>query len=287
MDFYQIRYFLTLVETGNFTKAAEKLFISQPSLSAGIKKLERELGVVLFERGGRKTVLTPAGQYFLNKAQKFVKDYQSLKLELERFKEQPILRIGVLHTIRNLSLSELIGKFREKYPHVVIKLYNGHLEDLENWLEIGTVDLALTWVRNIDAPETSQILFQQPLKLAVHPSHLFSKRNSITLNDLHHQPYIERLNCEFWRSCPRIFESAGIEPQIVYSANDEELVISLIQADLGMSIMPFWKDLNNLIYISIDDLNLTRNMGLKWRTSVVSDLLENFRSLATLHNWQV
>jgi DNA-binding transcriptional LysR family regulator len=71
MDLYQINYFLAIVETGSFTKAADSLFVSQPSLSAGIKKLEQELGVVLLERGGRKVLLTAAGNLFLEKAKKY------------------------------------------------------------------------------------------------------------------------------------------------------------------------------------------------------------------------
>ena len=64
MDLYQLRCFLVIVETGSFTKAAERLFVSQPSLSAGIKKLEQELKVRLLERGGRRTALTPQGRFF-------------------------------------------------------------------------------------------------------------------------------------------------------------------------------------------------------------------------------
>lgn len=171
MDIFQIHCFLTLVETGNFSKAAEQLFISQPSLSARIKKLERELGIVLFERGGRQTVLTPAGQFFLTKAQRFIEDYQSIKIDLERFKQQPILRIGTLRTIRSFNLAQLIAKFRQKYPDVTLKLYSGYLEDLENWLATGVIDLALTWVQNTNQSETSLFLFQQELQLVVHPNH--------------------------------------------------------------------------------------------------------------------
>ena len=68
IDLYQVRYFLTIAETGNFSQAAERLYLSQPSLSKGIKKLEQELSVTLFERGGRRTVLTAAGRSFLEKA---------------------------------------------------------------------------------------------------------------------------------------------------------------------------------------------------------------------------
>ena len=122
MDIYQIRYFLAIVETGGFTKAAERLLVSQPSLSAGIKKLERELGVILIERGGRKAILTPAGQFFLTKAQSILAEYQSALNELKTFKSQPILRLGLLRTSRISSFARLIGVFRQTYPQVAIEL---------------------------------------------------------------------------------------------------------------------------------------------------------------------
>jgi len=74
---------------------------------------------------------------------------------------------------------------------------------------------------------------------------------------------------------------------LVYSANEEELVILLVQANLGVSIMPFWKNVKNLRYIPIDDLNMVRNIGLKWRNKIVSKQVNDFREFATNHNWQV
>jgi len=199
MDIFQIHCFLTLVETGNFSKAAEQLFISQPSLSARIKKLERELGIVLFQRGARQTVLTPGGQFFLTRAQKFFEDYQAIKIDLEKFKQQPILRIGTLRTIRSLNLAQLISKFRKKYPDVTLKMYSGYLEDLESWLATGVIDVALTWVQKIDESKTSLFLFQQELQLVVNPNHFLAQQNTIQMIDLHKKHYIERVNCEFKR----------------------------------------------------------------------------------------
>lgn len=286
MDLYQIRYFVTIAQTGNFTKAAERLFVSQPSLSAGIKKLERELGVMLFERGGRRVLLTPAGQFFLAKAEAMLKDYQFMLQDIQKFKEQPTLRLGTLHTLRGCDLAELIGAFRSKHRNVAIELHSGYLENLSDWLEAGDIDLAITWLR-ADESKDSLFLFSQQLMLAVFPSHPFAQRPTVPLMDLNGQPYIERLHCEFWRSGPHLFESAGVEPHIVYSANSEEWVISLIQAGLGMSLMPKWRQLSNLIYVPIDNLSIARTIGLKWRNHHASEAVEWFRKFASNYAWQV
>jgi DNA-binding transcriptional LysR family regulator len=144
MDLYQLHYFLAIVETGGFTKAAERLFVSQPSLSAGIKKLEQELGVVLFERGGRRAVLTTAGKFFLTKATTILSEYQSTLRELKEFHQQPTLRIGTLRTIRIASLATLIRDFQTQYPNVLFELLDGTVNELHTWLEDGEIDLAIT-----------------------------------------------------------------------------------------------------------------------------------------------
>ena len=287
MDLYQIRYFLAIAETRSFTKAAERLFISQPSLSAGIKKLERELGVVLFERGRRKILLTPSGDFFLEKSQNILKEYQSTLDAFQDFKKRPILRLGTLHTIRGSTLARLIGAYRQKHPNVIIELHTSHLEELETWLEEGKIDLAITSLEKNEASKTCQKLFEQKLSLAVSVEHPFARRNGVNFSDLEGEPLIERIHCELWRANPRMYKDAGIKAQVVYWADNEEWVISLIQVGLGMSIMPVWQDLANIVYVPIVDTDLNRTIGLKWRSQQDSDVVDWFRVFATSHDWQV
>lgn len=287
MDLYQIRYFLTIADVGNFTKAAEQLFVSQPSLSAGIKKLEKELDATLFERGGRTVLLTPAGHLFQERARAIVAEYQSVRQDLQQLKDKPTLRIATLHSIRGNSIAELISKFHKQYPSVFIELCNGCLPDLQNWLEQGKVDLALTWLREQDDDQNSQFLFHQPLALAVPSNHTFAQIKSACLADLNEQPYIKRLNCEFWQLYPKLFDQAGVMPHMVYASNNEEWVISLIQAGVGMSIMPVWDDLTHITYILMTDLSLSRTIGLQWRRQQNLDVVNWFRSFVVEQDWKV
>ena len=121
MDLYQIRYFLTIAETGTFSRAAERLYVSQPSLSAGIKKLEQELGVMLFERGGRRTVLTAAGRTFQQKASVIMTHYQEAIQELKGFEDDATLRIGVLSSMRVSLLAKLVSSFQQYHPQVTLE----------------------------------------------------------------------------------------------------------------------------------------------------------------------
>lgn len=290
MDLYQIRYFLAIAEAGNFTKAAERLFVSQPSLSAGIRKLEKELGVSLFERGGRKILLTPAGEFFQTKAGTILAEYQDTLHQLRGFKERPILKLGTLHTIQADNLARLIGAYRDRHPHVIIEVFNGQQDELVDWLDAGKIDLAISLLGPEHDEKAAQRLFRQRLHLAVPASHPFAQRSSLSLQDLDGQPYIQRVHCEIRQACPQMFEVAQVQPHIIYWSDREDWVVSLIQAGLGMSIMPVWPDLPQVAYIPIADLDPARTervVGLRWRSQQNSEVVREFCHFANGHDWQV
>ncbi|AFY57190.1 transcriptional regulator [Rivularia sp. PCC 7116] len=285
MDLSQLRYFLAIVETQGFTKAAELLFVSQPSLSAGIKKLEQELGVILFERGGRRAVLTPAGKIFLEKARNIINEYQSALNTLQDFQQHPTLRLGVVCTLRISVISSLVSAFRFLHPNITIELKDSYVNNLNNLLEQGEVDLILTVLDSDENSDSSVPLFQQQLLLAVASIHPFAQRKEINISELDGQPYIERVNCEFWRKNPLVYKSAGIKTQTVYLANQEEWVIYLIQQGLGISFMPVWSNLSGITYVGISDVNTCRTVGLKWKSEKTSELVDLFRTFAATQSY--
>jgi DNA-binding transcriptional LysR family regulator len=275
MDIYQIRYFLAIVETGGFTKAAERLFVSQPSLSVGIKKLEQELGVRLFERGGRRAVLTPAGEFFLTKA----------LWELKTFKAQPVLRLGLLRTIRISGFARLIGAFRQAYPNVAIELRDGDNTELQEQLSSSELDVFVTVLESMDTNGNSLPLFRQRMALAVANSHPFARRKSIRLNELDGEPFIDRMYCKFRETVKQQFVERGLQQQVVYRADNEDWVIALVAAGLGITIMSEWQDLRGITYIPISDWTVERMIGLVWRTGQDSDVVKAFCKFADSHDW--
>ncbi|HHP7230822.1 MAG TPA: LysR family transcriptional regulator [Xenococcaceae cyanobacterium] len=287
MDLYQIEYFLAIAKYGGFSLAAERLNVSQPSLSNGIKKLEKKLGVVLFERGGRRALLTPAGQSFVEQAENIQQQYRSALNQIRDFQARPILKLGVVCTLRISSISNLISKFRTQYPHVAIELRDSHKDNIDCWLEKGEIDLALTVLKERENPEIASKIFQQQLKLAVPEKHPFAQKNTISIAEIDGQPYIKRINCEFWREYPDIYESAGVSTHIVYLANQEEWVIHLIQAGLGISIMPEWHNLSGIKYLSLEGLNLCRTVGLKWRQHQNLELVNLFRNFTVTQDYSI
>jgi len=285
MDINQIQYFLAIVETGGFTKAADNLFISQPSLSISIKKLERELGVTLFERGNRRTILTPAGKFFLKTATEILDLYQNALNVLSDFRTQPTLRLGVLRTLRIEDFSKMITLFREECSNAAIEIRDGTVQDVHHWLEQGDVDLIITELANPEDTETSLILFKQDFLLAVPKSHPFAKKEQISLTELDAQPFIGRNQCEIWGQAPKIFKAEGIDPRVIYLADREEWAISMVQSGLGITIMPVWKGLSDIVYVPIAGLNLSRTVGIKWRMNQNSELIKQFRLFAAKYSW--
>lgn len=287
MDLYQVRYFLTIAETGNFSRAAERLYLSQPSLSTGIKKLEKELGVALFERGGRRTVLTAAGRSFLEKATIIMGQYHAALDELKGYQDQPILRLGALTTIRVGELKDLVSTFQQHHSHVTIELQDGTQAKLRDWLEEGEVDVVLTVLSDREDAHSSTVLFRQALLLAVPKCHPFAQRSSVRLAELDGQPFIDRIHCEFAQHECEILEAANVHPKIVCRASHEEWVISWIKAGLGISIMPQWSGLSDIVFIPVLELNFQRTIGIKWRVPQSSPLVEQFCHHASSHNWDV
>lgn len=285
MDINQIQYFLAIVETGGFTKAAESMLISQPSLSVSIRKLERELGVILFERGGRRAVITPAGKYFLESAKEIWDRYQLTLKELRNFRNQPTLRLGVLRTFRIDDLVGMITLLRKAHSNLVIELLDGSARDLHTWLEQGDVDLIVTELTSLEETDTSLVLFQQDYLLAVPQNHPFAQKDQVSLSELDDQPLIGRNNCEIWGKAPQLFESAGISPRVVYLADREEWAISMVKSGLGITILPVWKDLSDIVYVGITELNLSRAVGLKWRLQQNTDVFKLFREFAVNYAW--
>jgi DNA-binding transcriptional LysR family regulator len=287
MDINQIQYFLAIVETNGFTKAAEKLQISQPALSVSIRRLERELGVTLFERGGRRAILTPAGQLFLETARDMWTRYQSTLNELRNLRSQPTLRLGILRTFRIDDLVKMITLFRARHENVVIELRDGTAKDLYNWLTQGEVDLLITELTSLEDSETSLTLFQQRYLLAVPQHHPFAKREHVSLAELDDQLFIGRSNCDIWGKAPQMFEAAGVEPRVVYIADREEWAISMVRAGLGITIMPEWGDLTDIVYVAIAEANLCRTVGLKWRLQQNSQIIRLFQTFAANYSWPI
>src|ERR1700716_4352625 len=146
MEMHQLRYFVTVVREGTFTKAAERLFITQPSLSEQIRKLETELGSPLFQRLGRRLTLTDAGEALLPHAQKVLFEVEQARARVQEVRglRRGRLSVGVLPSAAARLLPQFLADFQRQHPGVEVALREENLSaDFEQMVHDGVLDLAI------------------------------------------------------------------------------------------------------------------------------------------------
>ena len=286
MELYQIRYFLAVAETGGFTKGAERAFVSQPTLSAGVAKLEAELGIRLFERNSKGAALNAAGRRFLDRARVIVGECNAAKAELVEVEEQRRLRLGSLRTIPAVRLGRLMGDFRKAYPDVRIELREGTLETLAGWLGRGRIDMALTVLDGEPDRDQSQVLYRTKYVLLVAGGHPFARRKSVRLAELHDQPFIVRTHCETMSEAKRLFAEQQVRPKIVCRTDQDERAIALVEEDFGLAIVPDLFSAPKIVQLPIIGLSLNRTIGLHWINETKDEALDLFRTFAASHDWR-
>jgi len=258
MELQQIKYFLAVVDFGTFIAASEQVHVSQPTLSAGIRKLEESLDVTLFNRGSRAASLTSAGEVFLTHARQSYNQLMSVKFKLSA--EQEKINIGVLNTIPMEHAAEAIRTYRLTFPHVFIELVVGNNKELTSMLQSHKLDLIFTTHHRTSKNFT--VLFEEHLSIVTSAQHPLATHNNVELKQLHKQPFIERINCESWDDVHGFFQKHNIQPYSVCRAENDESVLSLVSANLGASIMPVRDTPYNVRFIQIKDLNITRPIGI-------------------------
>lgn len=190
MELRQLKYFIQVAESLNFTEASKKLFITQSTISQQIKQLEDELDVLLFDRSEKKICITEAGREFLPHAIRVIQDADYGKqrlLDLQNIRTGE-LTIGVNYSFRNL-LTNTIIHFTKAYPNIKLNIFYKNLSELLEMVKKRDVDLALSYKpvgeeRNIESCD----LFTTRLSVIVSNTHMLSQRTSIPVNELRKYP---------------------------------------------------------------------------------------------------
>jgi len=285
MNIYQLRYFLAIAETHNFSRAAERVFVSQPTLSAGIKKLETELGTLLFNRNKRNITLTEAGLRFLPRARTVIYECNAAKQEIHGDTPASRLQIGIQRTLPIEHITRLLSDFRKSHSSAQIAIKEGSPEKLESWLEEGRIDIAVS----TPPANTSNIefnrLFSTKWLLAMSRNHLFSSRSSVTLQQLAHQDFIHRSHCLSETEVTRIFARAGVRPHIVFRTDEDGKAQALVAAGLGFCMMPDILGTSKISLVPVEGVSVSRQFGLCWQTDKDTDLARSFRLFAGSHKW--
>src|SRR3954470_4593775 len=186
MEIHQLRYFVAVAEEGNFSHAAEREHVSQPSLSQQIQKLEAELNQQLFDRLPRSVVLTEAGRRLLDYARQILTGIADARRSVALLQDEVAgrLSVGASPSIALFVLPGLIGRFQSAYPKVTFELFEDTTDKLAQRLEDGTLDVVLATVGERTSTLTHHSLGKEPLVMLLPEKHRLATRKIIKWSDL-------------------------------------------------------------------------------------------------------
>jgi LysR family hydrogen peroxide-inducible transcriptional activator len=268
MELSQLRYVLAVADAGNFTRAAARANIAQPSLSQQIIKLERELGHKLFHRLGRKAVLTEAGKVFLERARRILFEVEDATKELG---DNPSLErnitVGAIPTLAPYLLPGLITQCRERFPYLQVNIREDFKTTLIRELRGGDLDLAIMSLPVEDPMIQVETLWKEPLMLAVSKNHPLASKPKVTGADLAAETFIllgssSSLADQVRRFCGE----HHFEPKIGSRCAQVATVKALVAIGAGISILPkgakSTEDGDSLSFISLADSEPTREIAV-------------------------
>ncbi|WP_293902958.1 LysR family transcriptional regulator [Phenylobacterium sp.] len=266
MEMQQVRYFLALARTLNFTRAAEGANVSQPALTRAIQQLEAEFGGPLFHRERLNTHLTELGRMMLpyfesiqaqaDAAQRRARDLSKL--------EEVTLRIGVMSTIGPAATSDLLLRFQRRHPQVELVLAEQRPDRLVMALQDGDLHLAIMGLGEPpDVRFHALPLFEERFVVVVAPDHPWAARAALRLSDLHAADYVHRTHCEQHETYAREAQQRGVSVRRVFSSERDDWAQAMIRAGVGFGIFPERTvERNGVTSIPLIDPELSRTIML-------------------------
>ncbi len=291
VELAQLEAFLQVAHHRSFSRAAEALFLTQPSVTARIQALERELGERLFERTGRSVTLTDAGRAFMPHAQRALTAVQEGADAIEAVRHGDVgnIRIGASSSIATYVLPKIVKKFREARPRVHINLSTGNTEEVVEKLLSGDVHVAIT--RLTQHPEIESVhLYNDDLALVVSPQHPFAKKGRVTVIEAGREPFLffER-SSSYHSLIYSMFLRVGVVPESVMELDSMETTKHMVEAGLGIAILPVMSvdreiEAGTLARVEIRDMEqpAQREVGVHvLRNRAVSPVLRDILKLLT------
>jgi DNA-binding transcriptional LysR family regulator len=237
----QLDYFIATAESGQVSHAAVELNISQSAVTAAIKSLEMELGVVLFERMHAGVRLTMEGARFLDHARVITGAVAAaVRSPLrERTGVNAKLRLGMTYTVIGYFMSRYYARFRKTYPHIELEFAELPRRALENRLVAGDIEMAVMLVSNLQNSDQieHEVLMRSTRRLWLAADHHLLNRTEITLSDVSAEDYVMLTVDEARKTSSRYWTLAGFAPQVVLSTSSVEGVRSLVASGVGVTIL--------------------------------------------------
>ena len=284
MNLRDLRYLVALADHRHFGKAAAACFVSQPTLSTQIRKLEEELGVAVVERAPRKVMLTPVGRDIADRARKIVADVEQMK-EAARRSQDPeagTVRLGMFPTLGPYLLPHVVPGIRARFPQLELLLVEEKSDVLLSRLREGRLDAALLALPLHDDQLHAEFLFEEPFVLAVPEGHPLAKSSSLALKDLsqHKLLLLEDGHCLRDQALD-VCQLAGAGEKSGFQATSLETLRQMVAANVGVTLLPALAikppvaRSDNIHLLSFTDSRPSRRIALVWRrSSAMGDFLQ-------------
>lgn len=273
MELRHLRYFLAIADGGTMARAAERVHVTQSTLSHQLAQLEREVGTVLFERAGRSLRLSDAGSVWLGYARGILAQVDEARAAVARTRklETGEVRIGVIHSFVTKLMPDIAAGFVKRHPGVRLQVHEMPGLEIESQVEAGALDLGFAFHPPSRVGVTGERLFDDTLALAVHARHALASQRSIRLSQLAGVP-LGMLTQRFAtrRLLDTHFQRAGVTPRIVIEIDSVDALERIAELGVGATFLPRRttrprRGAARLRLIDVTDPRLVRAAGLVWR----------------------
>ncbi|NQF14570.1 LysR family transcriptional regulator [Brevibacillus sp. HB1.3] len=282
MELLQLQYFLTVARMEHVTEAARSLHVTQSSLSKTIQRLEEDLGVPLFDRTGRKLRLNEFGSKFLSRVERALFELEQGKLELRDLSnpEHGTLELAVTTAS---TLPNILREFRKKRPDIQFHVQMLSTQEMITLLHRGEVDFCLSSPPIQDDDIECEIVFIDPILVAVPRGHRLADRSIVSLTELKDESFVGVKKGYGTRDLvDAICKSVGFVPTYVYEGDEPARLIQLVEAEIGIAFIPSTArdSREQITYLRVENHELVREIALLWHKSrYISRAAQEFREV--------
>jgi DNA-binding transcriptional LysR family regulator len=287
MEMHQVRYFLAVARTLNFTKAAEECNVAQPSLTRAIKLLEGELGGDLFRRERPRAMLTPLGERMYPLLKQCYDSAQSARALAAMINDGEVgaLKIAVSGSIELSLILNEVNELRRAFSEIELKILRGTGAQLVEYLKAGEAELAVaaaigdSWDR-LD----SWTLFEEPFDMVFSRSHRLASHERIALEDLARERFLLRSHCERSADLAALLRGNGLNADHRHEVSSDQDLLALLEANVGIGFLPRTvKAPSSLVRTAVGGLALSRSVCLygvagRQRTPVAATFMKMLRA---------
>jgi LysR family transcriptional regulator, hydrogen peroxide-inducible genes activator len=282
MTLTELKYIVAVAREKHFGRAAEACFVAQPTLSVAIKKLEEELGVIIFERGGMEVSTTPLGLLIVAQAERVLEQTAAIK-EIAKQNNDPLagpFRLGVIYTVAPYLLPSLVKTMIREVPQMPLVLQENFTARLIELLRQGELDAAIMALPLPDQGMMVQPLYDEPFVLAVPQEHQWQDRQSVSSSELKSETMLLLGNGHCFRDqvlevCPGVarFSTSGDGIARSFEGSSLETIRHMVASGIGITVLPITSvvDLNEkggmLRYLNFADPAPSRRVVIAWRKS--------------------